>query len=530
MEEGNTAKTPVTHLENVPSQETSVDPAEMGLWLNLKKHPKVAAYCFALTTVILLWGYDMGMTGNLASLPEFQKVYGVWRDDEWIIESRWMGAWNAGSPIGIMLGSLAGGAIQDRWGRRASLGIGSVTSVLGVAVVWCSQYANGSRHGVFLLGKICQGVTIGIAVCTAQTYMSEVLPPAIRAPLVAFFPVFQLVGQLVGAGITFSAEDIEGPDSYRICIISEFPFSALPILLSLLIPESPIYLVRKGRLEEAHKQQKRLDKANVDSRAKIERIQALILHEQEAAKSDRSRYADCFRGTDRRRTVIVLFSAVLPQLFGLPILGDGPYFLQIAGMEASNSLIFLIAGSVGGLLATLISMSLFTRIGRRRLMILTLAPVVVLWLAMGVAGCFDSKVVPWIVGVILNIICFIAGLGVWPGSYVVGGEISSLRLRAKSQGLGWAVGGIGNFVFSTITPFIYNADSGNLRSKIGFVWLGISGLSFLALWFLVPETYGRTPYQLDLMFEQKLPTRKFRHWTPDVNSEMDRIEVHEEKP
>jgi len=414
MPEENSTKAPVTHLENVPSRETSIDPAEMGLWQNLKRNPKVAAYCFALTSVILLWGYDLGMTSNLASLPEFQyvylprkaanvklttlsrrKVYGVLRDDEWIIESRWMSAWNAASPIGIMIGSLSGGVIQDRWGRRLSLGLGSVTSVLGVAIVWCSQYANGSRHGVFLLGKICQGITIGIAVSTAQTYMSEVLPPAIRAPLVAFFPVFQLVGQLIGAGITFSAEDMEGADSYRICIISEFPFSALPILLSILIPESPIYLVRKGRLEKAHKQQKRLDTAIVDSRAKIERIQAIILHEQEAANSDRSRYIDCFRATDRRRTIIVLFSAVLPQLFGLPILGDGPYFLQIAGMKARHSLIFLITGAVGGLIATLISMPLFTRIGRRMLMISTLAPVVLLWLVVGVAGCFSSKTVPW---------------------------------------------------------------------------------------------------------------------------------------
>jgi len=134
-----------------------------------------------------------------------------------------------------------------------------------------------------------------------------------------------------------------------------------------------------------------------------------------------------------------------------------------------------------------------------------------------------------VVGVSLNLLSFIAGLGVWPASYVVGGEISSLRLRAKSQGLCWAFGGVGNFIFSTVTPFIYNADAGNLRSKIGFVWLGISGLSFVALWVLVPETFGRTPYQLDLMFEQKLPTRKFRHWTPDTNTELGRIEVREEK-
>lgn len=134
-----------------------------------------------------------------------------------------------------------------------------------------------------------------------------------------------------------------------------------------------------------------------------------------------------------------------------------------------------------------------------------------------------------VAGVDLNVITFVAGLGVWPASYVVGGEISSLRLRAKSQGLGWAVGGIGNFAFSTIVPFIYNADAGNLRSKIGFIWVGITALTFVAVWFLVPETYARTPYQLDLMFEQKLPTRKFRHWVPEVNNEVDRIEVRQEK-
>lgn len=228
-----------------------------------------------------------------------------------------------------MLGALAGGAIQDRWGRRISLGLGSISSALGVAIVWCSQYAGGSRNGIFMLGKLCQGYTIGIAVCTAQTYMSEVLPPAIRAPVVAFFPVFQLVGQLISAGIALTAADIEGPKSYRICIISEWPFSALPLILSIIIPESPIFLVRKGRLEEAHKQQKRLDTAQDDTQAKIERIQALILHEQEAAQSDNSRYLDCFKGIDRRRTIIVLFAAIIPQLFGLPVLGDGSYFCKL---------------------------------------------------------------------------------------------------------------------------------------------------------------------------------------------------------
>jgi hypothetical protein len=138
--------------------------------------------------------------------------------------------------------------------------------------------------------------------------------------------------------------------------------------------------VRKGKLEAAFKAQKRLDRAAEDSHGQIERLQALILHEQQSASSDESAYIDCFKGVDRRRTVIIMFAAVLPQLFGLPILGDGPYFLQIAGMDSENSLIFLISGIVGGLLGTFISMWLLTVVGRRRLSLATLAPLIFLWL------------------------------------------------------------------------------------------------------------------------------------------------------
>ena len=110
----------------------------------------------------------------------------------------------------------------------------------------------------------------------------------------------------------------------------------------------------------------------------------------------------------------------------------------------------------------------------------------------------------------VNLVCLIAALGVWPASYVVTAEVSSLRLRAKTQGIAWAFGGIGNFLFSFVTPYIYNADSGNLRSKIGFVWTAIVILTVLGVWFLIPEMLGRSPFQLDLMFEGRVKTRKFR--------------------
>ena len=90
-----------------------------------------------------------------------------------------------------------------------------------------------------------------------------------------------------------------------------------------------------------------------------------------------------------------MLGAVLPQLFGLPILGDGPYFLRIAGMESTDSLIFLVAGIIGALLGIIFSSWLLTIIGRRKMILRTLLPLGLLWLGMGTAECFDSPVTAW---------------------------------------------------------------------------------------------------------------------------------------
>ena len=106
-------------------------------------------------------------------------------------------------------------------------------------------------------------------------------------------------------------------------------------------------------------------------------------------------------------------------------------------------------------------------------------------------------------------------MGIWPASYVVTAEVSSLRLRAKTQGIAWALASIANFLFSFVSPYMYNTDAGNLRSKVGFVWCAICALTFLGSWFYIPEMFGRSTLQLDLMFEGKVATNKFGSLTND---------------
>lgn len=294
-----------------------------------------------------------------------------------------------------MLGALTGGWLQDRFGRRLSLGLGSMTSALGVAIVFISTYTNSGKQAVFGAGKFTQGLTIGVVVTTTQTYISEILPSKLRGPLLAFFPVFFLIGQLMSAGIVLGLQSTTGKNQYLIAIISEWPFSVIPVVLAIFMPESPAYLITQGNFAGALKAQKRLDSPHTDSRAKVSELQASIQHEEEKASASSSAYADCFKKTDFRRTRIAIFSAILPQLFGLPILGDGPYFLQKAGMDDTPSFIFLLVGLIFGVIGTITSMWLLTFVGRRKLVLASLLPLTFLWLGMGIAGSIESTFSAW---------------------------------------------------------------------------------------------------------------------------------------
>lgn len=111
--------------------------------------------------------------------------------------------------------------------------------------------------------------------------------------------------------------------------------------------------------------------------------------------------------------------------------------------------------------------------------------------------------------VTLMIIIIICSLGAWPASYAVAGETSSLRLRAKTQGLGILFHNLANIIFNLILPYIYNPDSGDLRAMTGFVYAGFCVLAVAGTWFWVPEMKGRSVGEIDAMFELRIRTRDF---------------------
>ncbi|PLB46458.1 MFS general substrate transporter [Aspergillus steynii IBT 23096] len=510
------------HHETTSSPSPSNESTEknQSLLSSVKQSPKIAAYCLALTSGILLYGYDLVIVGNVSSMPKFQRDFGRKLNNTLIIPSLWLGLWNIANPIGGIFGSLLAGFVQDRTGRRFALALASLISALGVAVAYVSNLPDAidARRAVFFVAKFVQGFAVNMIMCTTQTYMSEVLPPVLRGPILAFFPLFMLLGQLIGSVVVFTQLDAPGAIGYQRCIISQWPFSAIPMLVAAFLPESPTYLVRRDRVDDARKAQRRLDSTAVNSDANLEHLRLSLRLESEKSDHAGAGYMECFRGVNRRRTMIVLFANLVPQLFGLTLLAKASYFLQTVGMDATNSLLFLQVGIALGLVANIVSMWTLTRFGRVPLLLFGLSVSTVLWTAMGILGCFRGVVTIWWSAVSLMLVIMICGLSTWPASYVVAAETSALCLRSKTQGLGWLVNGLSNGVFGLVLPYIFNPDEGALRAKTGFVYTGFCVLAVAGTWLFVPEMKDRKPMEIDRMFEMRLSTRRFKGWVEEESS------------
>jgi MFS transporter, SP family, general alpha glucoside:H+ symporter len=524
-------------------------PREMHLWMAVKLHPKIIRYTFLLMSAILLYGFDLVIVGTLPALTAFQRDFGEIHDTQHIIPAIWMSLWSALGPAGSLCGAIVAGWVQDHIGRKRTLRVGSVLSAVAVGVVspfepsmyissWTSDpclhvvlmdtdtsqifvcnlpSSIDLRRGIFLVGKIVQGVALGILNINVITYVSETVPTCIRGPALALFPTFTLLGQLVGAVVTYLVSHIESSASYLIPVASMWALSIGPFLLSWYLPESPAYLIRHNRSEAALASLARLFAPKIDP----SKVYAELSHSitTEATLTSKTTYLTCLTAEHRRRTLIIIFAAFLPALIGLPLLASASYFLQVVGMAPSTSLLFLIVGILLGLLANCASVFVLSRVGRRTLSITTLLTASALWMGMGIAGCWSGIVTVWYTAISCMAIIVVLGLGVWPASYAIRSETSALRLRSKSLGIAGLCDSVSSIVLNLVLPYVFNPDAGDLRAKTGFVFMALCALLAVGVWWGVPELKGRSVAEADEMFGLGLGARKFKGWRGEVTGE-----------
>lgn len=466
-------------------------------------------WSFLFSLGVIMAGFDPQLVGTLIAIPRFQHDFGVELDDgSFVVQAKWQSAFNLGVPVGQVLGAFGVGWPLEKFGRRWTLAACCCVTLITVALQTSAQ-----NRPQILIAELINGVVLGAYPVIAPTYISEVTPVVFRGIAAAFVNLSFVIGQLVASGVLAGCQNRDDRWAYDIPFATQLIFPIIILVLLPFCPESPWWLVRRGELQKAERSLKRLTSESVDTSMLLAHIQ--LTTSLEEAETDTATFIDCFKNTDLRRTVIcIMVYAIQPLVANFLVIGYAVYFFELAGLEASDSF-NLGVGLLGvGFVGTVLSWFLLNQFGRRTIYNQGCSILVVIVLLVGVLdvvpgyGTTNHNVV-WAQCSMMVVYNFFYDLTIGPLCFVYLSEVSSAKLRDKTIAIATTINALINVACAVGIPYAINPDQGNLRGKLAFVFFGVS-LPCLAWCFLaLPETKGRTFEELDIMFQRKVPTRKF---------------------
>jgi SP family sugar:H+ symporter-like MFS transporter len=292
----------------------------------------------------------------------------------------------------------------------------------------------------------------------------------------------------------------------------------VPILLLgvlVYLPESPRYLLKKGRYEEARKSLAFVRRGAATDEEVDEELKLTAMAVDDQLQNHRaSTYLDCFKGTNGRRQMIATGCQLIEQLSGNAYMTNyAVIFMQQVGI--SDPLKSSVASVCMSMSGSTFAFFFADKIGRRPLMIWTsLVMWAGLWVISGVIGYLPGGVPP---GGALSRFCLFllliwslcSNLGWGSCVWIITAESPTLQLREKSLSISTSFSFLTVVVISYVAPFIQN-NPGNLGPKIGFIWGAFSLFGAVFVYFCVPEMKGRSLEELDELFNEKVPARKFK--------------------
>lgn len=235
-----------------------------------------------------------------------------------------------GNPVGQVIGALVAGYPMDMFGRKLTFG---VCVTLTACLVFIQFFAR--SLSVLLVGELLGGLVLGCYVVIAPAYASEVCPLALRGHLTSYVNLCFVMGQLLANGVTAGTSQLGDHWAYSIPFALQWFWVLVIIPGMFFVPESPWWLVRQDRLQDAESMLRRLASKEVNVGATLAVIVETDRLEQELEAG--STYMDCFRGVNLRRTEISVGVYCTQVLSGIYLINYGTYFFQLAGLPSDKA-------------------------------------------------------------------------------------------------------------------------------------------------------------------------------------------------
>ncbi len=412
----------------------------------------------------ILFGYDTGVVGGV--LPNISDDFGLHTPFT-------KGLVVAMLLAGAAIGALAAGRVADQLGRRRTIFLTSIVFVVGLLassltpVLW-----------LFWVSRFVIGVGVGSASFVVPMYIGEVAPPERRGALVSLNQLSITSGILASELIAYG---LAGHGDWRISV----GLALLPaVVLGLGVlrePESPAWLLRQGRQDDARSVLHSLRESEQQVEDEINAIRKVTREEEKGSSSELLR-----RGL-RPALILGVVIAVVQQITGInTVIYFAPTVLQQAGLGQSASLLALVIVGATNVLMTVVAIRLIDRVGRRALLIGGMSVMIIGLAALAASfgiGVSGSGAVFATVALAVYVGAFAVSLG--PVAWLLIAEIFPLRVRGQAA----SVATMSNWAANLVVAVSYLSIIAAIGEVGTFsLYAGITALSLVYVILKVPET------------------------------------------
>jgi MFS transporter, SP family, arabinose:H+ symporter len=435
----------------------------------------------------LLFGYDFVVIGG--AKPFYERYFHL--------DSPSLQGWAMSCAlIGCLIGSLTSGSLSNRLGRKRSLTVAAVifaVSSLGTGLA--------SHFAVFVAWRMLGGYAIGLASSVSPIFIAEISPPHLRGRLVSLnqlaivfgILIAQIANWLIARPVPLDASGQQillswnGQWGWRwMFMVTAIP-SALFLIATFFLPESPRWLALKGRTQQA---------ANVFERLGGREYAQQVLEDVATVSRmdpETGTFSDLFSATTGKVLLLGVLLAVLQQWCGINVIFSyAQEIFAAAGYQVSDILFNIVVTGAVNVLFTFVALLTIDRYGRRFLLLTGVCGLAVIYAVLGALYRSHIQGWPMLVLVLAAIACFAMSLA--PATWVVISEIFPNRLRSSAVSVAVTALWIACFVLTYTFPLL-NAKLGAAGTFWTYAAICLAGAVFLAL--RLPETKGKTLEQIE---------------------------------
>lgn len=406
--------------------------------------------------------------------------------------------------IGSICGVLAAGSLSDYFGRKLTMLISA--ALFSISAIGCAVC--GSFEGLVAY-RIIGGVGIGIVSIVSPIYISEVSPAKIRGTLVSLYQLAVTVGflaaylvnWLIDSGIDPSLggdvtlwQKMMHTEAWRGMLGAETIPALLFFLVILFIPESPKWLIVKGKMEKASAVLGKIYNTPEEVSSEIAVTQSSLRGD------DKGKWSDLLKPGILIAVLAGSAIAILGQFMGVnAVLYYGPKIFSEAGFD--NPMFSTVLVGIVNMLTTILAVFIIDKVGRKQLIYWGVSGMIICLLAIGTyfawgedLGLGNGFMLTFFLGYV-----FCCAISISAIVFVLLSEMYPNSVRGRAMSIAGFALWIGTYLIGQLTPVML----GWSQAGTFFIFAIMCVPYMLIMWKLIPETTGRTLEEIEEYWNKK---------------------------